>query len=55
MKVSKTILQAMMVAIAVGTISSSCKKPGADEMKKNTTEKKQSQNIPESCPACGMG
>jgi hypothetical protein len=54
MKLSKTLLQAMIVAVTVGAISS-CEKPYADEIKKKTTEKKQSERIPDGCPACGMG
>jgi hypothetical protein len=55
MKLSKTLLQAIVVAVTVGAISSSCEKPTADEMKKNTTEKKQSESYPDGCPGCGMG
>lgn len=55
MKLSQTLLKAIMVAVTVGTITGSCKKPTADEMKKATTEKKQSETNPEGCPACGMG
>jgi len=55
MKLSKTLLRAIIVAVTVGTISSSCEKPSAEEMKKKTTEKKELKNTPDGCPACGMG
>lgn len=55
MKLSKTILQAMLVAVTVGAISSSCEKPAVDKAKKATTEKTQTETVPDCCPACGMG
>ncbi|GAB3271085.1 hypothetical protein GCM10027347_42150 [Larkinella harenae] len=50
MKISKTLLQTIAVAVAVSTVSSSC---GLDDVKpkKKETEKRQ----PYDCPACGMG
>ncbi|MEJ7586437.1 MAG: hypothetical protein WKI04_02625 [Ferruginibacter sp.] len=54
MKISKTLLQAMMVAVTAGIISS-CEKPSADAGKKPATEKSKAGNVPEGCPACGMG
>lgn len=54
MKLSKSILQAMVVAVTVGTICS-CEKPAADEGKKTSIEKSKSVNAPGGCPACGMG
>ncbi len=55
MKLSKTLLRAIMIAVTVGAINSSCEKPSAAEMKKNTTEKKQVESNPAGCPGCGMG
>ncbi|MDO9375681.1 MAG: hypothetical protein V4725_03570 [Bacteroidota bacterium] len=54
MKLSKSILQAMVIAVTVGTICS-CEKPSVDAEKKTATEKSKSVNPPEGCPACGMG
>jgi len=54
MKIPKTLLQTIVIAVAAGSIAS-CKKP-VDEIKaaKEKTEKT-TPNAPESCPACGMG
>lgn len=54
MKLSKLLLQAMVVAIAAGTISS-CKKENLEKIKKTVTGKPKPTNTPEPCPACGMG
>jgi len=54
MKLSKTVLQAMIVAVTMGIISS-CEKPCPEEGKKSATEKPKSGNEPVGCPACGMG
>ena len=54
MKLSKSLLQAMLIAITAGTIIS-CEKPKVDEGKKPTTEKPKAGSEPQSCPACGMG
>ena len=60
MKLSKTLLQAMMVAVTAGTISS-CEKPKVDDGKKPTLEKSKPDDTPSTgstplnCPACGMG
>jgi type II secretory ATPase GspE/PulE/Tfp pilus assembly ATPase PilB-like protein len=55
MKLSKSLLQAMLIAVAAGTISS-CKKP-ADEVKKPAKETEQTKTTAatDGCPACGMG
>ena len=58
MKISKTLLQAIMVAVTVGTTASSCSKSVEGKPKKASekTLKTDSTYInPESCPACGMG
>jgi len=54
MKLSKTVLQAMIVAVTMGTISS-CEKPSQEEVKKSATEKPKPDSEPVGCPACGMG
>ena len=53
MKLSKSLLHAILVAVTVGTISS-CEKIKAGEGKKASTENPKT-GIPEGCPACGMG
>ena len=54
MKLSKSLLQAMLVAVTAGTIIS-CEKPKVDDGKKPVIEKAKPGSIPQSCPACGMG
>jgi hypothetical protein len=54
MKLSKSLLRAMLVAVTAGTIIS-CEKPKVDEGKKPAIQKSNPGNIPEGCPACGMG
>jgi hypothetical protein len=59
MKLSDSLLKAMLVAITAGTIVS-CEKAEAEEIKKSATENPKSGtspevNAPECCPACGMG
>jgi len=54
MKISKMLLQTMIIALASGTIAS-CKKPILEEIKKSSTEKKQQEPSTDFCPACGMG
>lgn len=59
MKISKTLMQAMLAAITTGTIVS-CQKPKVDEWNKITKTIKDSTlkthiQYPASCPACGMG
>jgi hypothetical protein len=60
MKLSKTIMHAMLAAITTGTIVS-CQKPKVDVFKKeaksvkDSTLEKYNQAYPGSCPACGMG
>jgi hypothetical protein len=54
MKISKSLLNAMLVAVTAGTIIS-CQKPKVDDGKKPTIEKPGKGGVPVSCPACGMG
>lgn len=54
MKLPKTLLTAMLVAVTAGTISS-CEKPNADATKKTPKQKTETQNNTGNCPACGMG
>jgi hypothetical protein len=56
MKLSKSVLQAMLVAVTAGIISS-CEKPKVDDGKKPAIEKARpgSNQLPDGCPACGMG
>ncbi len=54
MKLSTSLLQVMLVAVAAGAIQS-CKKPSADELKKKTEQKTNDNTTPRDCPACGMG
>lgn len=54
MKLSKSILQAILVAVTAGTIIS-CEKASVDEGKKPDIQNPKTGNIPEGCPACGMG
>ena len=54
MKLSKSLLQVLLVAITAGSISS-CKKPTTEELKKKETLQTNTSNTPGNCPACGMG
>jgi hypothetical protein len=51
MKLSKSLLTAILIGIAVQTTVSSCTKDKAPEPK----EQKEKTNFPDGCPACGMG
>ena len=59
MKISKSLLGAMLVGIAVQTTVSSCTKKDQDQIKPQTEKGKvQSAETPpasDPCPACGMG
>ena len=50
MKVSKTLLQTIALAVAVTTVTA-CDKDDVKPKKKNKSERQQPYN----CPACGMG
>lgn len=54
MKLPKTLLAAIMVGIAVQTVSS-CSKDKTPEPKKAFKPKYEKYNPPVACPACGMG
>ncbi len=58
MKLSKSLLKAMLVAVTAGTIIS-CEKAKVDEGKKAAIQNPKTGTpevtIPEGCPACGMG
>ncbi len=51
MKISKTLLQAIAVAVTITTVATSCneEQPGPEDGK--TKE----QPVPYDCPGCGMG
>lgn len=53
MKLSKALLQAILVAVTVGAISS-CEKPTVDAAQKSAKETPK-EHTPDGCPACGMG
>jgi hypothetical protein len=61
MKISKTLLGAILVGVAVQTTASSCTKKDKDAIKPKSevqaNEQAATQNNPDpgSCPACGMG
>jgi hypothetical protein len=58
MKLSKSLLSAILIGIAVQT-TSSCKKDKelSDSKAKQEAAKKEAEknNVPDPCPACGMG
>ncbi len=54
MKLSKSLLQAMLIAVTASVICS-CEKPPVDQKKNPTTEKTNNGSTPDSCPGCGMG
>ena len=54
MKLPKTLLTAMLIAVTTGTICS-CEKPVADATKKSVKQKLETQGNTNNCPGCGMG
>jgi hypothetical protein len=55
MKLSKSLLSTIMVAVTVSTITS-CTKDDADlEKQKKEAEKSKTEKVIDNCPACGMG
>jgi hypothetical protein len=61
MKISKSLLSAIVIGIVVQATTTSCtKEKGPNDAKakqeaKKTEENKNSPNYPANCPACGMG
>jgi len=60
MKISKNILQAMAIGLAMGTVTTACDTPidSSDEVCIDKQElKADSDKVPHdfNCPACGMG
>jgi hypothetical protein len=53
MKLSKSLLQAMVVAVTVASISS-CEKP-APVKEESSRQKPKTDSAYVSCPGCGMG
>lgn len=51
MKISKTLLQAIAVAVTITTVSTSCN----EEQPKPEDGKTKEQQAPYDCPGCGMG
>lgn len=54
MKLSKSLLSAILIGIAVQTTVTSCKKDNQTDPKKKEA-KGPKQQMPDGCPACGMG
>ncbi len=54
MKLPKSILQAMLIAVTTGAVAS-CEKPKKDEVTKPSIHHTKADSTPASCPACGMG
>ena len=57
MKLSKTLLSAVMIGIAVHAASSCKKETTSPEKVKQEAKKKSAEKapVPDPCPACGMG
>ncbi|GAA0560879.1 chryseobasin-related MNIO class RiPP peptide [Chitinophaga japonensis] len=58
MKLSKSLLSAILIGIAVQTTATSCEKDNTPEPQvkhesKDGTDK--TPQVPDGCPACGMG
>jgi hypothetical protein len=54
MKLSKSLLQAMVVAVTITTVSAA-EKPAADNAKEASGEPVKPPKNPDGCPGCGMG
>lgn len=52
MKLPKTLLSAVLIGIAVQTMTSCGKEKAPDPKEKQKQEQKK---LPDGCPACGMG
>lgn len=57
MKISKSLLQTIALAVAVGTTTNACKssKEQVTPKKENVKSEKPIKHIPHDCPGCGMG
>jgi uncharacterized lipoprotein len=55
MKISKTLIKTIMVAVSVGTISACTKSVEPKATKQNEVKSPKTEQVPEGCPACGMG
>jgi hypothetical protein len=55
MKLSKTLLHTIIVAVTVGTISSCTKAVEEKATHQNESNNPKTESVPEGCPACGMG
>ena len=58
MKLSSSLLQAITLGIAVGTLSSSCQKNEVNSgtaKHENIKKEKKGKSARNNCPACGMG
>lgn len=52
MKISKTLLQAIAVAVVVGAVTASCTKEKTPDPEGTEVQKKK---VGYDCPGCGMG
>ena len=55
MKLSKSLLGAIVIGIAVQTTVTSCKKDHSDPKPKEQKKEEPKNAFPDGCPACGMG
>ena len=55
MKISKTLLNTIMVAVTVRTISSCAKSVESKSQKQAEAKEGKTESTAVSCPACGMG
>jgi hypothetical protein len=58
MKLSSSLLQAITLGIAVGTLSSSCQKNEVNSgtaKHENIKKDKKNKSVRDNCPSCGMG
>lgn len=55
MKLSKTLLNTIIVAVTVSTVASCTKDDDNLEKQKKEAEKSKTEKVTDACPACGMG
>lgn len=55
MKLSKSLLSAIIIGISLQTVTSCKKDKLASPKEKKEVKKEDKKSVPESCPACGMG